>query len=107
MPKLSDLQKYTQVTPATFKFSVKMSKYITHIIKLKDSKQSISDFQYLILEGLSDKLEHLWEKLICFANHRKHCNYWVLNSFLYLKYLIVSRIKRIETAPTIDGIKCL
>ncbi|HXU26893.1 MAG TPA: DUF72 domain-containing protein [Bacteroidia bacterium] len=57
-PKLSDLQKYAQVTSATFKFSVKMSKYITHIIKLKDSKQSIHDFQHLILEGLSDKLAH-------------------------------------------------
>ena len=55
-PKLSDLHNYAQVTPVHFKFSVKMSKYITHVLKLKDSKQNIIDFQEVIKEGLSDKL---------------------------------------------------
>jgi uncharacterized protein YecE (DUF72 family) len=55
IPKLTDLQKYAKVTPAHFKFSVKMSKYITHIIKLKNTKQDIFDFQNLMHEGLSDK----------------------------------------------------
>src|SRR6195952_2566570 len=51
-PKLSDLKKYAANTPDDFKFSVKMSKYISHIIKLKESKQQIMDFQQLITEGL-------------------------------------------------------
>src|ERR1700739_2209194 len=57
-PKLPDLQKYTLETPVNFKFSIKMSKYITHILKLKDSKQHINDFQNLIFEGLSDKASY-------------------------------------------------
>jgi len=57
-PKLSDLQKYARVTPADFKFSVKMSKFITHTAKLKDSKQQILDFQNLVQEGLSGKLAY-------------------------------------------------
>ena len=56
MPKLSDLKKYARVTPGNFKFSVKMSRYITHIIKLKESKQPIADFQKLVVEGLENKL---------------------------------------------------
>ena len=55
-PKLADLQKYAQVTPVHFKFSVKMSKYITHVLKLKDAKQNIREFQDIINEGLADKL---------------------------------------------------
>ncbi len=55
-PKLSDLKRYADVTEDDFKFSVKMSKYITHILKLNDSKQIIADFQDLIKEGLRDKL---------------------------------------------------
>lgn len=55
-PKLSDLKRYANVTEDDFKFSVKMSKYITHILKLNDCKQIITDFQDLIKEGLKDKL---------------------------------------------------
>lgn len=57
-PKLADLQKYAAKTPAGFKFSVKMSKYISHIIKLKDSQQQILDFQNLVNEGLENKLNY-------------------------------------------------
>ncbi|MES2763755.1 MAG: DUF72 domain-containing protein [Bacteroidota bacterium] len=57
-PKLADLKKYANVTEDDFRFSVKMSKYITHVLKLKESKQSINDFQSLIEEGLEKKLEH-------------------------------------------------
>src|SRR6185369_11896245 len=39
-----------------FVFSVKTSKYITHNLKLKDSKATINEFQDLILNGLGDKL---------------------------------------------------
>jgi uncharacterized protein YecE (DUF72 family) len=57
-PKLTDLKKYATVTEDDFRFSVKMSKYITHVLKLKDSKQNIIDFQALIEEGLQDKLSY-------------------------------------------------
>ncbi|HKC69353.1 MAG TPA: DUF72 domain-containing protein [Bacteroidia bacterium] len=56
MPKLLDLQKYAQLTPNTFKFSVKINRHITHVLKLKNSKQLITDFQNLAHEGLADKL---------------------------------------------------
>lgn len=55
-PKLSDLQKYATVTTEDFTFSVKVSRYITHVLKLKDSKQQIIDFTSLIEEGLGKKL---------------------------------------------------
>jgi uncharacterized protein YecE (DUF72 family) len=55
-PKLSDLQKYNLVTPPDFKFSVKMSRYVTHVMKLKDCTQQVVDFSSLIKEGLGEKL---------------------------------------------------
>lgn len=57
-PKLTDLKKYAGNTGENFRFSVKMSKYITHISKLKDSASQILEFQDLIIEGLQDKLNH-------------------------------------------------
>jgi len=54
-PKLSDLKKYAANTPDHFKFSVKMSRYISHVMKLNDSKQQVQDFQALIDEGLENK----------------------------------------------------
>jgi uncharacterized protein YecE (DUF72 family) len=57
-PKLTDLKKYASVTEDDFVFSVKMSKYISHVLKLKESKQNIADFQALIEEGLGDKLRY-------------------------------------------------
>lgn len=56
VPKLSDLQKYARITADDFTFSVKMSRYITHTLKLKNSKPHIEEFQSLIREGLGDKL---------------------------------------------------
>jgi uncharacterized protein YecE (DUF72 family) len=58
IPKLSDLKKYALTTPANFKFSVKMNKYITHNIKLKQSEEEIFNFQSLIREGLGTKLNY-------------------------------------------------
>lgn len=54
-PKLSDLEKYAAVTPSDFTFSVKMSKYVTHVMKLKNCRQLVSDFTQLIDEGLQEK----------------------------------------------------
>jgi uncharacterized protein YecE (DUF72 family) len=56
-PKLPDLEKYAAVTSEGFTFSVKMSRYITHVQRLKE-KQTIADFQELILKGMSSKLRH-------------------------------------------------
>jgi uncharacterized protein YecE (DUF72 family) len=55
-PKLQDLQKYAAVTPNDFKFSVKISRYITHVLKMQDCRQQVSDFQGLINEGLGNKM---------------------------------------------------
>ncbi|HSZ72350.1 MAG TPA: DUF72 domain-containing protein [Cytophagaceae bacterium] len=57
-PKLSDLTKYAHSAVHDFRFSVKASRYITHVLKLKDSKQHIEDFQDLITEGLQNKCAH-------------------------------------------------
>lgn len=57
-PKLADLTKYAQCAVSDFKFAVKMSKYITHTLKLKDSKEHIIDFQELIREGLGHKCSY-------------------------------------------------
>ncbi|MBA3679852.1 MAG: DUF72 domain-containing protein [Bacteroidetes bacterium] len=56
-PKLEDLKRYAAVTKDDFTFSAKMSKYISHIIKMKDSKESIDQFQELIFNGLEKKLD--------------------------------------------------
>jgi uncharacterized protein YecE (DUF72 family) len=56
-PKIADLKKYATVTTENFTFSVKMSRYITHVQRLKQ-KQTIGEFQSLILEGLGHKLQN-------------------------------------------------
>lgn len=57
-PKLADLQRYAQRTPDDFKFSVKMSRYITHVEKLSNNSKNVIDFQSLIWEGLGGKLDY-------------------------------------------------
>lgn len=57
-PKESDLKKYREITPPDFKFSVKMSKQVTHIQRLKDSSSVIGEFQQLIRDGLGEKCLH-------------------------------------------------
>lgn len=56
-PKLADLQKYAAVTTGGFTFSVKMSRFITHIHRLRE-KDAILEFQDLIIQGLGTKLQH-------------------------------------------------
>lgn len=53
---MAALQKYAAATNDDFKFSVKMSRYVTHIKRLKDCMQEIRDFHNLIEEGLEKKL---------------------------------------------------
>lgn len=59
MPQLSNLKKYHSVTPADFSFSVKASKYITHVLKLKDAKTYVNEFSELIENGLGEKFGKL------------------------------------------------
>jgi uncharacterized protein YecE (DUF72 family) len=56
IPKLTDLQRQYNHTPDKFAFSVKMNKYITHTMKLKNSAAQINEFQALVREGLEKKL---------------------------------------------------
>ena len=56
-PKPADLKTRAASTPDNFTFSVKMSRYITHVQRLKD-RQSILDFQDLITSGLDRKVQH-------------------------------------------------
>jgi uncharacterized protein YecE (DUF72 family) len=55
-PSLASLKKYASSTPDDFSFSVKMSKAVTHLHKLEETKQAIQEFQGLMDEGLRQKL---------------------------------------------------
>lgn len=56
-PKIADMKRNMTVTSDNFTFAVKMSRYITHVQRLKD-KQTIDEFQDLILQGLEHKLQY-------------------------------------------------
>jgi uncharacterized protein YecE (DUF72 family) len=55
IPKLTDLKKYATITHPDFEFSVKMNRYITHVKKLTDCRQEVSDFISSLNEGLEKK----------------------------------------------------
>jgi len=59
VPKLSDLENYAKQTPDNFTFSVKISRYITHVLKLENCEEKIQQFCNLIHAGLGDKLENI------------------------------------------------
>jgi uncharacterized protein YecE (DUF72 family) len=56
IPKVSVLKNYAAITPADFKFSVKINKQITHFLQLNESQESIKEFIDTMKEGLGDKL---------------------------------------------------
>ncbi len=56
LPKAADLKKYHDATDNDFTFSAKMSRYVTHIKRLKDCKDEIVRFHDLLEEGLQKKL---------------------------------------------------
>lgn len=56
LPKLNDLKKYALNTTDDFRFSVKMNRHITHILRLRNCKQEVGDFTDLIQDGLKEKL---------------------------------------------------
>jgi len=57
MPRPSNLKRYYHDTPDDFTFSVKMSRYITHIKRLA-IRESITDFQALVSDNLQNKLQY-------------------------------------------------
>ncbi|MFO7593577.1 MAG: DUF72 domain-containing protein [Pseudomonadota bacterium] len=77
LPHADTLRHWYEETPGDFVFSVKASRYITHMKKLKDPKQS--------LHGLLERIPVLGEKLgpILFQlPPRWHCNQERLARFL-------------------------
>ncbi|HTF03343.1 MAG TPA: DUF72 domain-containing protein [Bacteroidia bacterium] len=55
-PQVSALKRYAAATPDKFTFAVKMSRYITHILRLKNAATHIGEFQELIYSGLGNKV---------------------------------------------------
>ncbi|MDQ3110158.1 MAG: DUF72 domain-containing protein [Bacteroidota bacterium] len=58
-PKIENLKKYARMTPGDFKFSAKASRYITHILKMKDAKAFVLEFSALLEKGLEEKFDKL------------------------------------------------
>jgi uncharacterized protein YecE (DUF72 family) len=58
LPTLQALKTHVENTPAHFSFSVKASRYITHIQRLKE-QAPIHDFEALMEEGLGGRLAHI------------------------------------------------
>jgi uncharacterized protein YecE (DUF72 family) len=58
-PKVENLKKYARMTPADFRFSAKASRYITHVLKLKDAKPFVNEFSALLEKGLEEKFDKL------------------------------------------------
>lgn len=55
-PKPADLEKYASVTGDEFRFSVKMSRYFSHTLKLNQCADKVVEFQDMILDSLKHKL---------------------------------------------------
>ncbi len=55
LPRKETFKNWREMTPANFIFSVKASRYITHVKKLKDSKEPLQNF-LKVASGLKEKL---------------------------------------------------
>lgn len=55
-PQLAALQKWYDVSPEHFSFSLKVPRLITHYRQLKDCKEYLDDFFDTVQEGLKEKL---------------------------------------------------
>lgn len=58
-PRITTLQKYVAQTPSNFKFSAKMNRHITHVLRLKNCKTEIDNYLQLLQDGLGDKLANV------------------------------------------------
>jgi uncharacterized protein YecE (DUF72 family) len=77
LPKKQTVQQWRESVPADFTFSVKGSRYITHMKKLKDPRQSLSSFLKVVKE-FDDRLGIVLFQLPPNWN----CNHERLHSFL-------------------------
>ena len=77
LPKQDTLNKWRDTTGSGFTFSVKASRYITHMKKLKDGKETFPPF-LRVIDLLGDKLGPILFQL----PPRWHCNASRLNEFL-------------------------
>lgn len=59
LPKLADLRRYAAMTPKHFRFSAKATRYITHVLKLKNAKPLIGELTELFEAGLGSKFSRL------------------------------------------------
>jgi uncharacterized protein YecE (DUF72 family) len=59
VPRLTTLQSQAAKTPGDFKFSAKVSRYITHILRLNNCRDKINEFTDLLQNGFGEKLEKL------------------------------------------------
>lgn len=88
-PKLSDLKRYAEVTSKDFTFSVKASRYITHVQRLKDCKKTIAEFQDLIEEGLGGKLSYFLFQMPPSFHYNEENMARVLDSIPHKPYNVV------------------
>jgi uncharacterized protein YecE (DUF72 family) len=58
-PKIENLKKYARMTPADFRFSAKASRYITHVLRMKEAKNFVQEFSQLLVKGLEEKFDKL------------------------------------------------
>lgn len=55
-PTVKNLKKAADITPADFKFSVKINKSITHTKRMQNVTDGVTDFTDIVIEGLGNKL---------------------------------------------------
>ncbi|UIR56369.1 DUF72 domain-containing protein [Sphingobacterium sp. SRCM116780] len=71
-PTVKNLLSWHDKTPDHFEFSVKVPKIITHIKKLQDCTEEVSDFYQISKEGLKNKLACiLWQSPPSFSFTRE------------------------------------
>lgn len=55
-PRVEMLRKQAEAVPAEFRFSVKAHKIITHTLRMKAARDTVSEFVQVVEDGLGDKL---------------------------------------------------
>lgn len=58
-PKVENLKKYARMTPSEFRFSAKASRYITHVLQMKEAKPFVLEFSAVLEKGLEEKFDKL------------------------------------------------
>lgn len=58
-PEVKNLRKMFDATPEDFTFSVKANQKITHIMLMKNAKDTVNEFTEMVAEGLDHKLSNI------------------------------------------------